>query len=419
MLESIRTIFTIAQTMTNDYTLFCQGKLSNPYPLYDQLRTEDPVHWSNLANSWIITRYDDVKAVLQYDPRMTAERLRLLIEQLPPSVRADVEPLEHLMSTWMQYYDPPEHTRLRKLVSKTFTARMLERMRPRIQKIIDTLLDQVQDSDRMEVIHDFAFPLPAIVIAEMLGVPPEDRDRFKLWSDDLAKFMEGVGPKWIEAAQRANQTALELTDYLGNLFVSRCELPKDDLISALVAVEEQGDRLSEQELYGMCSFILEAGHETTTGLIANGLLAFLEHPDQMKQLNNDPTLIESAVEECLRYDSSIQRISRVATQDFQFDGKSIQQGQRLWAMQGAANRDPAQFSDPDHFNICRNDNQHVAFGYGTHHCVGAPLARLEAQLAFTTLLERLPKLRLATDQVSWQEGISLRVPLSLPVLFGR
>ena len=403
--------------MLDDYHLFCQGKLNNPFPLYHHLRADDPVHWSEQADSWILTRYDDVKFALQYDPRITAERLSLLINKLPTKVRGEVEPLRQLLSKWMQQYDPPEHTRLRKLVSKTFTARMLERLRGRIRVIVDELIDHVQENGEMEFIRDFAYPVPAIVIAEMLGVPPEHRDQFKQWSADLAAFLEGVGTHWVDATIRANQSALELTKYLGELFSLRRQSPQEDLISQLVAVEEQGDRLSEDELYGMCSFILEAGHETTTGLLANGLLALIQHPDQLQQLRENPSLIDTAVEEMLRYDSSIQRISRMAIQDFMLDGKPIKQGQRLWAMIGAANRDPAQFPEPDRFDIGRQNNKHVAFGFGTHHCVGAPLARLEAQIGFTTLLERLPDLSLATDNVEWCEGISLRVPEVLPVTF--
>jgi pimeloyl-[acyl-carrier protein] synthase len=401
----------------DDYTLFCRGRLANPYPLYQRLRSEDPVHWSDLANSWILTRYDDVRFALQYDPRLTAERLSPLLKQLPATVQSEVEPLRQLLSTWMQYYDPPDHTRLRKLVNKTFTPRILEHLRPRIQAIVDELIDTVYDSGQIEVIREFAYPLPAIVVAELLGVPAEDRDAFKQWSDDIAEFLEGVAQDYAAVARHTNQSVLELTDYLGRLFDERRRHPRADLISALVAVEEEGDKLSEAELFGMCSFILEAGHETTTGLIGNGLLAFLRHPDQMQKLKNDPSLINTAVEECLRYDSSIQRISRVAVQEFELRDKRIKPGERIWAMQGAANRDPAQFPDPDRFDISRQKNRHVAFGYGVHHCLGASLARLEGQIAFNTLLRRMPELQLATETLAWQPGVSLRILKSLPVTF--
>jgi cytochrome P450 len=404
---------------SDDYTRFCRGQLANPYPLYHQLRAEDPVHWSELANSWILTRYDDVKFALQYDPRLTAERLSLLIKQLPETVQVEVEPLRQHLSTWMQYYDPPDHRRLRALVSKTFTPGVLERLRPRIQAVVDELLDTVQEYGYMDVISSFAYPLPAIVIAELLGVPPQDRDQFKHWSDDIATFLEGVSPDYPAVARRTQQSVLDLIGFLRSLFDQRRRQPQEDLMSALVAVEEAGDKLSEAELFGICYFLLQAGHETTTGLLGNGLLALLQHPDQLQSLQHDPALIKTAIEELLRYDSPIQRISRVVKQDFELGGKQLRQGQRIWAMQGAANRDPAQFPDPDRLDLSRQENRHVAFGYGIHFCVGGPLARLEGQIAFTTLLRRLPGLRLASDDLAWQEGVSLHTLKSLPVAFDR
>ena len=299
----------------NEYTLFCRGRLANPYPLYHQLRSEDPVHWSHQANSWILTRYDDVRFALQHDPRLTAERLSLLLAQLPREVQAEVEPLRRLLSTWMQYYDPPDHTRLRSLVNRAFTPGTLERLRPRIEAIAEDLLQAVRARGRLDVIAEFAYPLPAIAIAELLGVPPEDRDRFKRWADDLTVFMEGVGSDYPAIARRTNRSVLELTHYLGGLFDQRRRHPRADLISDLIAVEAGGDRLSQAELFGICSFLLEAGHETTTGLIGNGLLALLRHPDQLRKLQQNPALIAPAVEECLRYDGPIQRISRVVIAD--------------------------------------------------------------------------------------------------------
>ena len=297
----------------NEYTLFCRGRLANPYPLYHRLRSEDPVHWSQQANSWILTRYDDVRFALQHDPRLTAERLSLLLAQLPREVQAEVEPLRRLLSTWMQYYDPPDHTRLRSLVNRAFTPGTVERLRPRIEAIAEDLLQAVRAKGRLDVIAEFAYPLPAIAIAELLGVPPEDRDRFKRWADDLTVFMEGVGSDYPAIARRTNRSVLELTHYLGGLFDQRRRHPRADLISDLIAVEAQGDRLSQAELFGICSFLLEAGHETTTGLIGNGLLALLRNPGQLRKLQQNPALIAPAVEECLRYDGPIQRISRVVT----------------------------------------------------------------------------------------------------------
>ena len=401
----------------DDYARFARGRLANPYPLYHRLRASDPVNWNDRAQSWVLTRYDDVRFALQYDPRLTAERLTPLLDQLPEEVRADVQALRELLATWMQYYDPPEHTRLRTLVHKAFTPRSVARLHGRIERIVDELLDAAVDGGRMELIGQFAYPLPAIVVAELLGVPPEDRDRFKRWGDDIAEFLEGVGENYPAITRRANRSVIALTEYLGGLFAERRREPREDLISALVQVSDGGDRFSEAELFGMCSFMLEAGHESTTGLIGNGLLALLRHPDQMDRLRHDPSLIQSAVEELLRYDSSIQRISRVAVRDFELRGKRIAKGARIWAMIGAANRDPAQFPDPDRLDLARENNRHVAFGYGIHHCVGAPLARLEAQIAFAALLRRLPNLRLLEQAPEWQQGVSLRALKSLRVAF--
>lgn len=401
-----------------EYQLFCRGRLANPYPLYQRLRTEDPVHWAVSVNSWVLTRYADVVFALQYDPRLTAERLTPLIKQLPDSVQREMEPLRQHLRTWMQYYDPPDHTRLRSLVSKAFTPPMLENMRQRIQDIVNDLLNPVVARGQMDAIKDFAYPLPAIVVGELLGVPAADRDQYKHWADDIAAFLEGISPTFPAVARQAQRSMLAQTAYLRDLFAKRRQHPQEDLISALVAVEEQGDVLSEAELFGMCVFVLNAGHETTTGLIGNGLLALLQHPDQMQMLKNDPALVGTAVEEFLRYDGSIQRISRVAVQDFELGGKPIKRGQRIWAMQGAANRDPAQFSDPDRLDITRQKNKHVGFGYGVHHCLGAPLARLETQIAFNTMLRRLPGLRLTAESLEWWEGVSLRTLVALPVAFG-
>ena len=403
------------------YDLFCQGRLANPYPFYHQLRSDDPVHWCDKLNTWIITRYSDVNFAIQHNPRLTEERVNPLVDRLPKSVQVDMQPLREHLSAWMQHYEPPDHTRLRSLVSKAFTPKMLEDQRVRIQDIVDALIDtaitrpvkSIPDTDnhhlhieRMDVIRDFAYPLPLNLITEMLGVPELDRGPFQQWTIDITGFLAGLPHNLVEVAERAQRSVLELNTYLREIFTQRRKHPEDDLISALVSVEEEGNKLSEAELLAMCVFLLVAGHHTTTGMIANGLLALLSHRDQLTKLTHNPQLTVAAVEELLRYDSPIQFLSRYATQDFRLGDKKIRKGQKVWAMLGAANRDPQQFDNPDQLNITRTKNRHLAFGFGIHFCLGAPLARMEGQIALRTLLTRLPDLRLAAITPERTKGIN-------------
>lgn len=389
--------------------------LADPYPFYHQLREHDPVHWNQVLGfgMWVLTRYPDVLFVLR-DPRLSAQRRSAEVVQqalqLFPEA-ADASPLAR--ANTMLSCDPPDHTRMRTLVNKAFTPRAVEAMRPRVQAIVDSLLDAAQERGGMDIIADLAYPLPVIVIAEMLGVPPEDRDRFKRWSDDVVATIEPVLSP--EAQRRAQQASLELTEYFRGIVEQRRQDPRDDLLSALIAAEEQGDRLTEDELYATCILLLVAGNETTTNLIGNGMLALLRHPDQLQRLREDPSLLESAVEEMLRFESPVQLTARVALEDLEVGGRQVQRGQLLLALLGAANRDPAQFPDPDRFEIARRDNRHLAFGHGIHYCLGAPLARLEAQVAFRSLLARFPRLEPAFDAPQWRPAVTLRGLASLPV----
>ncbi len=401
---------------TFDQHLLTPVYLANPYQFYHQLRSEAPVYWSEAMGAWLLTRYSDAEAALR-DPRLiSGTRISAAVKQLPDAVQPEMQALQNHISTWMGFVDPPDHTRLRALVSNAFTPRMIRDLRPQIQAIVNDLLDRVQEAGEMDVIADFAFPLPAIVIAEMLGLPPEDRDQFKQWSNDIMAFL-GTGRPRLDVARHAQKGVYALKGYLRNIFTQRRQRPRDDLISALLVVEEEGDRLSEEEMFGMCVFLLVAGHETTLSLIGNGLLALLRNPDQRRTLQADPALIDTAVEEFLRYDSPIQHQTRVAREDFKLDGQQIRQGQRVLPMLGAANRDPAQFPDPDRLDICRQPNPHLAFGYGIHFCLGAPLARLEGKIAIDTVLRRMPALQLMTESLTWRVHSSMRNPESLPVTF--
>lgn len=391
--------------------------IADPYPFYHRLRAEDPVHRTPLG-FWVLTRYDDVVTLLR-DQRFGRKGFEPLLAALFGS--GSEQPG---LVTSMLFRDPPDHTRLRALVSKAFTPRVVEGMRPHIQEIADRLLDAVRDTNAMDVIADLAYPLPVVVICEMLGVPTADRDSFRQWSLDIARSLDAIGMQATgmltdpEVVVRGNGARRALTAYFRNgLIPERRKHPRADLLSALIAAEEQGDKLSEGELLATCNLLFVAGHETTVNLIGNGLLALLRHPDQLAALRQDPALIQSAVEELLRYDGPVQRTARIPHTDVEIGGKTIARGEMVVALIGAANRDPARFPEPDRLDITRPDNDHIAFGAGIHFCLGASLARVEAQIALNALLRRMPGLTLATTAPEWRETSVLRGLRALPVTF--
>ncbi|MBI1885772.1 MAG: cytochrome P450 [Chloroflexi bacterium] len=388
---------------------------ANPYPMFRRMREEDPVHWSDLMEAWILTRYDDVVSVLT-DSRFSANRREARNRFAQEAMRIEEEFGPFGRTQTMLTSDPPEHTRLRKLVSKAFTARTVENLRPRIQKIVDELLDALRGDGRFDVIQDLAYPLPVIVIAEMLGVPPEERARFKQWSNEIVATLGGAfAPP--EVLERGRQSVLELAGYFQGVIAERRREPKDDLVSGLIAAEEQGQVLSEDEMLATAMLLLVAGNETTTNLIGNGMLALLRNPDQLERLRDDPSLIQSAVEELLRYDGPVQGTGRVAREDLEIDGRHVEAGQVVFTLLGAADHDPARFENPDELDIGRKDNPHVAFGDGIHFCLGAALARAEAQTAIGTLLQRFPDPRLAGDEVQWGGTFIIRGLKALPISF--
>ena len=402
--------------VTVQYNPFVPETHANPYPELRNLREHDPVHKNELMDIWVLTRYDDVVSVLR-DKRFSADRRKATNRFAQAAMQAAQEEGSPLArANTMLGADPPEHTRLRGLVSKAFTPRVVESLRPRIQQIVDELLDKVQDTGTLDIIRDLGYPLPVIVIAEMLGVPAEDRDDFKRWSDDIVATFGGpvTPPEVLERAQKSTQ---EMSDYFGAVIEERRREPREDLLSGLIAAEERGEVLSEEELLATCILLLAAGNETTTNLIGNGTLALLRNPDQLDKLRRRPELVESAVEEFLRYDGPVQATARVATERTEFGGKTIEPGELTMVILAAANRDPAQFPEPDTLDIERSPNEHVAFGEGLHFCLGAPLARAEGQIAFRSLLERMPELRLATEEPEWGGNFILRGLKSLPVTF--
>ena len=380
----------------------------NPHPIYAKLRADAPVYKTRYyemgAQSWLLTRYDDCE-MLQSDPRFTKNYGRI-----NPATDYRNSPMaainRHMLSV-----DPPDHTRLRGLVHKAFTPRIISAMNDRVQEIADSLLDAVQGRSDMDLTADFAFPLPITVIAQLLGIPAEDRNNFRDWSQTIV-----LGRNY-DAVTRA---AMAFIMYMNELFDQRRAAPQDDLISNLIQVEEAGDKLAREELMSMIFLLLVAGHETTVNLIANGTLTLLTHPDQMQLLRDDPRLIRSAIEEMLRFESPVaSTTNRFALEDVEIRGQIIPKSDLVLASLIGANRDPEVFENPDAFDIRRNPNRHMAFGYGLHYCLGAPLARMEGAIAINTLLRRLPNLQLAVDprDIEWNESLLLRSMKALPVRF--
>jgi cytochrome P450 len=414
---------------------------ANPYPFYGQLRNQDPIHWDAELGFWVLTRYVDIDALYTDERFSRAQGLMRNFDHLPESERQIAEPVYHSFSKTVFYADPPYHTHLRGLMNHAFTPRRVERLRPTIQKIVDELLNTARSNTTTDLIHDLAYPLPVMVIAELLGLPPSDRLHFKKWSDDLFAILGTVRYKSTDLLERAAISLDEMTDYVRDLSRKRRAAPQDDLLTALLSVtaEEgkecphphgslaahapvQGTReheasatLTEEELVANINILLSTGHETTTHLIGNGLLALLQNPAQMQRLQLQPALLPSAIEEMLRYDNPVQITYRSALQDANIQGKHIRKGDLVNTIIASANRDPQRFSNPDCFDIARNEGRHLGFGVGVHFCIGAPLVRLEAEIVFETMLRRFPNLRLATETLQWQEHPIFRGLKALPV----
>jgi pimeloyl-[acyl-carrier protein] synthase len=380
--------------------------LANPYHYYSRLRAEDPVHLSS-RGVWILTRYDDVSSVFR-DQRFGRRGFQDLLNPRPhdPPDNGTVS---------MLFQDAPGHVRLRTLIGKAFTLSLIQSLRPRIQQIVDELLDRARDTHAIDLIAEFAFPLPLHAIAELLGIPAIHRDLFHKWSVDVARGIElqSVNP----VMERTLMTQKAIADYFRGALAGRRQNPRDDLLSRLIATEEEGDRLTEFELLDICGLLFVAGHETTVNLLGNGILALLLHPGELRRLQQEPALLPSAVEELLRYDSPVQRIARVAEADVEMGRKTIPKGAIVSAVLGAANRDPARFPEPDRLDVSRRDSRHLAFGLGDRFCLGATLARLEGQIAIGTLLRRLPKLELAPMPPAWRYSTETRGLRELQVAF--
>lgn len=394
------------------YHLLDPEVLANPYPLFHRLRAEDPVHWDPFLHTWVVTRYADVLEVLlsfSADRTHTPEKLKAM-------GLSEMGPIAQLMVKQMLFMDPPAHTRLRSLASQAFSPGRVEVLRSHIREIVNRLLDAVQSQGHMDIIRDLGEPLPAIVTAEMLGVPESDRHRLKSWSADFAEML-GNFQHNPEHAPRMLRAVQDMTIYFRDTIRRLKEHPQEGLVHSLMTAEVNGDRLTEEEVVANSIVTMVGGLETTTNLIGNGVLTLLRNPGELKRLQADPTLVPAAVEEMLRYESPSQHTGRLAPQDVDLGGKTIRKGQAVMAVMAAANRDPERFPEPDRFDIARTDNRHLAFGYAAHFCFGAALARVEGTEVFQALLRRLPELELQPGNLVWRNNLGLRGLISLPVKF--
>jgi cytochrome P450 len=394
------------------YQLLDPAVLADPYPLYRRLREHDPVHWDTFLHAWVVTSYVGSVTVLR---DFSADRTPAP-EQVKALGLASLEPIAQVMAKQMLFMDAPTHTRLRKLCSTAFTPRRVDAMRSHIQDITERLLDDVVAKGRMDVIADFANPLPAIVTAELLGVPTSDHEQLKSWSADFAEML-GNFQHNPDRAGRVLRSLQDMTAYFRSAIREQERNPRDGLIHSLMTAEVDGARLTEEEVIANTIVTMVGGQETTTNLIGNGLLTLLKNPEQLALLRDNPSIIESAVEELLRYESPSQHTARLAPDDVMLGGKLIRKRDAVMAVMAAANRDPERFPEPDRLDLTRKDNRHLAFGWAAHFCFGAPLARMEGQIAFATLLRRLPDLKLEPARLEWRENLGLRGLKSLPVSF--
>jgi cytochrome P450 len=392
------------------YHLLDPAVLADPYPLYARLRSEDPVHWDPFLHKWVLTRYSDVVFALQ---RFSA-KCAPTPAQLDLMGMGILSPAAQVMVQQMLFMDPPAHTRIRSLAAKAFTPRRVEVLREHIEEIVDGMLDEVAVKGRMEVIAQLAAPLPATVTGELLGVPRSDRDQLKAWSEDFAELLGNfqLNPDRVPRVLRSIEA---LVAYFHDAVRRDRQNPRDGLIHALVTAEIDGDRLSDEEIVANTIVTMVGGQETTTNLIATGLLTLFRHPDQLSKLRADLSLVPSAVEELLRYEAPSQQTTRIAPEDVELGGKLIRKGESCLVVMGAANRDPERFADPDRLDLARPDNRHVAFGWAGHFCFGAPLGRIEGQTAFRKILERFPDIALEPGPITWRNNLGLRGLTALPV----
>ena len=397
------------------YQLLDPEVLADPYPLFRRLRETDPVHWDPFLHAWIVTRYEDVVNVML---KCSADRTPTPQQLEAMGMLAELQPIAQVMVKQMLFLDAPAHTRLRALCATAFTPARVAALKEHIQEIADRLIDQVLDSGKMDVIADFANPLPAIVTAELFGVPTADHQNLKDWSTDFAEMLGNFqhNPDRARGALRATENMIA---YFQQAMRHQEKNPTPGLVNSLMNAEVDGSRLSEEEIVANLIVTMVGGQETTTNLIGNGLVSLLKNRDQLELLKGDSSILPSAIEELLRYESPSQHTARLAPDDMMLGGKKIQKRQAVIAVFAAANRDPERFPDPDKLDLRRTDNRHVAFAWGAHYCFGAPLARMEGQIAFETMLRRLPNIQLEPQELMWRENLGLRGLKSLFITFDR
>src|SRR5438067_8114195 len=399
--------------MTLEYRPSDPAVLADPFPLYARLRDEEPAHWSAPLKGWVITRYDDVKRVC-LDSEMSSDRLRPFFAALPAGEAARMAELIRTLTLWMVFRDPPEHTRLRRLTSRVFHVRSIHARRPNIEALTTWLLERIDSRTQFDFIAEFAGPLPALVIMDLLGVPRGELERLKRLSDEMALFI-GSARATPSKYERAEAATHEMADLFRALIAQRRSVPQADLLSELVHLRDDGDRLTDDELVATCVLLLFAGHETTTHHIANGLAALLRFPGELEKLRRNPALAAAAVEELLRYDGPIGAQVRIAQRPQTLHGREVKAGERVFLMMNAANRDPRAYDEPDRVDLDRHGVPHLTFGFGAHLCLGFPLARLEGQIALPAVLARWRHIEPAGERIEWLDSLVLRGMKALPV----
>jgi len=396
--------------------IFSDEILQDPYPTYTRLLEEGPLHYVDVGSKWAVWSvfsHAECSSIAK-DPRCSAKRAQQMLLPLPLSRQAEFSELARMFSLWLIFMDPPEHTRLRKLLNKGFSPSAIDALHPQIQAIVDRMLEPLKPGAEVDLLHQFANPMPVGVISEMMGVPEALHGTFVDWSRAIAVF-RGSPNRTVEQARAAQDAMLQLTDYFRKTVAARKRQRGDDLISLLIDIEEEGEVLTEEELYAQCIALIFAGHETTRNLIGNGMYTLLQHPEQMAELRENPELIRPAVEELLRYESPVQFTARVLKEDIEICGQRIPKKWSILCMLGAANRDPKRFKDPNRLDLKRLNNQHLAFSAGPHACIGSHLARLEGQIAILKLVQRFPNMKLTGPRPEWASTFGFRGLKSLPV----